>query len=92
MIKLHDAGKLRKTQQLCFTTPRAEWEFYDLQEDPFEMRNAVDDPRFAAKITELKSALEKWQTETTDLLPAERREDGFDRTTGEKLKAKPNSR
>lgn len=92
MIKLHNAGKLPASQQLCFTTPRAEWEFYDLEEDPFEMRNSVDDPRFAAKIAELKSALTQWQTETDDRLPATRRADGFDRTTGEKLKATPKSR
>jgi len=40
------------------TTPTA-WEFYDLLEDPKENRNAVDNPKYAAIISEMKRALVK---------------------------------
>lgn len=38
------------------TTPPA-WEFYDLQEDPEEVKNAYADPKYQAKIQEMKAAL-----------------------------------
>jgi hypothetical protein len=34
-----------------------EWEFYDLQTDPTEVRNRVDDPAVAAVVAELKEEL-----------------------------------
>lgn len=40
-------------------TPAA-WEFYDLQNDPSEMRNEYDNPKYATAIAELKRQL--WQT------------------------------
>lgn len=40
------------------------WEFYDLQEDPLELRNAIDDPGYEETIADLKKELavsrEKW--------------------------------
>jgi arylsulfatase A-like enzyme len=38
-----------------------EWEFYDLQKDPREMRNAYGDPAYAKTIADLKVRLEKLQ-------------------------------
>ena len=43
-----------------------EWEFYDLQEDPDEVRNAYNDPRYASIIAELKTRLESLRQEYAD--------------------------
>lgn len=88
MIELHDAGQLPEHQQICFEVPRPEFEFYDLEADPFEMKNLIDDPDYADLIDELKTALAKWQEQTNGVLPDERRPDGFDRVTGERINAK----
>ncbi len=34
------------------------WEFFDLQEDPLETRNAYSDPAYRSRIAELKRVLE----------------------------------
>jgi len=88
MMELEKAGELPASQRLCFTTPRPEWEFYDLEADPFEMKNVIADPNYESQINELKLALTRWQEETNDVLPEERRADGFDRVTGERIKTK----
>lgn len=46
-------------------TPPA-WEFYDLQEDPEELTNAYREPKYQAKIQEMKAALLQLRTEVGD--------------------------
>lgn len=46
-------------------TPPA-WEFYDLQEDPEEIKNAYAEPKYQAKIQEMKAALLQLRTEVGD--------------------------
>ncbi|MEM9015723.1 MAG: sulfatase [Verrucomicrobiota bacterium] len=43
-----------------------EWEFYDLETDPVEFQNLIDDPAHAERIVTLKSALRSWQEDTDD--------------------------
>ena len=53
-------------------TPVA-WEFYDLKQDPQEMRNEYENPKYAAKIAELKAEMKKQRhqlRETDDDFPA----------------------
>lgn len=40
-------------------TTQPAWEFFDLKEDPQELRNAFNDARYAPVITEMKTALIK---------------------------------
>ena len=42
------------------------WEFYDLKNDPQQTRNAYDDPKYAATIKEMKSALLEKRKELGD--------------------------
>lgn len=44
LISFHDLG---------------EWEFYDLKKDPAEMKSQYDNPKYAGKIKELKTELER---------------------------------
>ncbi|MDX2267787.1 MAG: sulfatase [Bryobacter sp.] len=43
-----------------------EWEFYDLQADPREMRNAIDEKKYAKTIANLKQELAKLQSKYED--------------------------
>ena len=61
-----DAGKLNETQQLLFRQIRPSEELYDLKTDPFEIHNLAEDPKFAAKLLELRGRLDSWMDETDD--------------------------
>lgn len=45
---------------------RPEFELYDLEDDPHEVKNLADDPQHAAVLEELKSKLRSFQKETLD--------------------------
>ncbi len=42
------------------------WEFYDLEKDPNELHNAINDPAYAEIITKLKADLERLMAEVGD--------------------------
>ena len=88
MLRLRDAGKLNDNQKGCFLKPRPEEELYDLENDPFELQNLADVPRFAPVLEQMREALGVGERETEDTVPKHRRDDGFDRETGERLKPK----
>ena len=46
-------------------------EFYDLNKDPEEMENLIDDPNYAEVISKLKEKLLTWYVETCDVVPFE---------------------
>ena len=60
------AGTLSDVQRAWFRTPKPLEEFYDLQADPHEVENLIDDPRFAAEVTVMRQALEEWQVAVGD--------------------------
>ncbi len=47
------------------------WEFYDLQVDPYEVKNLIEDPGYADEIQALKQELEQLRTELKDQHPDE---------------------
>ncbi len=83
MLVLQKEGKLPPHQQGNFISPRPEWELFDLQRDPAELNNLINDPAYASTKTELMNALDAWTKETGDYLPTKRTPDEFDRVTGE---------
>ncbi|MEM6473347.1 MAG: sulfatase [Planctomycetota bacterium] len=83
MLRLQSEGMLTPAQQNCFLAPRPEWELYDLNRDPAELVNRIDDPAYSATKEKLKLALESWSKKTKDYLPSRRTPDEFDRVTGE---------
>ncbi|TWT56577.1 sulfatase family protein [Allorhodopirellula solitaria] len=83
MLQRQAEGTLTPEQQSCFRAPRAKWELYDLQRDPGELDNRIDDPAYAAIHSRLRSALQEWSIQTDDYLPSKRTPDEFDRVTGE---------
>lgn len=83
MLKLQKDQKLPLIQQNCFLAPRAPWELYDLQRDPGELHNVINDPAYATVRTRLQQAMTDWTAETKDFIPSKRTPDEFDRVTGE---------
>jgi arylsulfatase A-like enzyme len=49
-----------------------DWVLYDLREDPFELVNLVDDPRYEAEKRRLRARVESWRSEIRDDRPLAR--------------------
>ncbi len=88
MRRLRDAGGLNDDQKGCFTRPRPKEELYDLENDPFELKNLAGVSKFAPVLEKMREALVAWEKETGDRVPKSRRDDEFDRETGDRLKRK----
>ena len=46
-------------------------EFYDLKQDPGEIKNLIDDPSYKVEIDNLKNKMLSWYQETCDVVPLE---------------------
>ena len=80
------SGKLTNIQKLLFEVPRPTYEFYDIENDPWEIDNLIDSDEYIEIINELKSELNDWIIETNDFSSDERRRnDNTDRITGKKF-------
>jgi arylsulfatase A-like enzyme len=66
LLKLYLDGQLNQDQQKWFGL-KEEYEFYDLQIDPYEMKNQIQNPDYQDHIQLLKVELEKWMLNTNDL-------------------------
>jgi arylsulfatase A-like enzyme len=76
-------GRLTEAQRRLFEVPRARLELYDLQTDPWEIRNLADEPAQAARVRQLAGVLQAWMEGTDDFPAAYRvRDDNTDRITG----------
>jgi arylsulfatase A-like enzyme len=60
------AGHLNEVQQLLFAKTREPEELYDLETDPWEVRNLAADPMCANILQALRGRLERWMEETND--------------------------
>jgi arylsulfatase A-like enzyme len=85
MVRLRAAGALSNEQSNVFVRPRPREELYDTLADPHELRNLVDDPRYAGTLAEMQKALHDWERETGDRVPRIRTPDEFDRESGAPL-------
>lgn len=63
--ELFKAGKLNDVQAFKWQA-RVPEELYDLENDPHEINNLADDPKFAKVLAEHRAILEKWMKETDD--------------------------
>lgn len=66
MRRLFAEGKLNRDQALIMAESRPREEFYNLESDPYELRNLAGDPAQAALLLEHRRALEDWMTRTDD--------------------------
>ncbi|NND35049.1 MAG: sulfatase, partial [Saprospiraceae bacterium] len=66
MKALHAAQKLDSVQVKFFRKDRPAEELYDLDEDPFEIRNLASDPNYADVRTEMSAILDQWIQDSGD--------------------------
>ncbi len=60
MVELFEKGELDTFSRIWFEKPRREEEFYDVDADPHEMNNLIDDPAYAGAIRRLRRELARW--------------------------------
>ncbi len=65
--ELNKSNSLSDKQKLWFQVPKRPEEFYDLENDPFELNNLIEDQKFAPHINELKLQLDSWLKNINDL-------------------------
>lgn len=76
-------GTLTPEQALLFQSPRAEIEFYDLQEDPWELNNLAGEPEYRDLLRDHFEQLAQWREATNDFPPHRRQRAGHtDRIRG----------
>ncbi|MEL6718326.1 MAG: sulfatase-like hydrolase/transferase [Bacteroidota bacterium] len=64
--RLNEAEELTEEQAFWFRKQKPEAEFFDTWNDPHELKNLIDDPKYQAKIEELRTACEAWMKEMED--------------------------
>jgi N-sulfoglucosamine sulfohydrolase len=65
-LEWRDAGKLDAVQMAWFKNKPVE-ELYDLQNDPDEIHNIAGDPKYSAKLFELRNAFQSWTNAVGDM-------------------------
>jgi N-sulfoglucosamine sulfohydrolase len=58
--KLHQEGKLNPVQEFVWSEKRVPEEFYDLENDPHETNNLIDDPAFVQEVARHRQILTEW--------------------------------
>ncbi|HDR9799174.1 TPA: sulfatase [Burkholderia cenocepacia] len=66
ILRLKDEGKLPPATAAWFGTKPVE-ELYDADRDPWELHNLADDPRYRAKLDELRAAFHAWTDRYGDM-------------------------
>jgi arylsulfatase A-like enzyme len=66
LIALNQEKKLKGDASYIFMDTKPLEEFYDLQNDPYEVHNLAKDPNYATKIKGYRKALKDWQIEIED--------------------------
>lgn len=65
--RLNAEGKLNDVQKLFFAPTKPREELYDCAADPHEVHNLADSPTHQNVLKELRTAVDRWITETHDL-------------------------
>ena len=65
--ELNKSNLLSDKQKLWFQFPKSPEEFYDLENDPFELNNLIGEIKFSKKIEDFRNKLDSWMDEINDL-------------------------
>ena len=65
--KLWDANELEDNASLWFKTPKPNEELYNLENDPYELKNLVSKVELQDTLAFLRKRLDRWIIETEDL-------------------------
>lgn len=66
LYRVEKEGGLNEVQMQLFRKTKPMQELFDTQEDPWQLHNLADDPRYAAKLMELRAEQERWWNEIHD--------------------------
>jgi len=66
MHRLHNEGKLTPEQDRWFAPRKPDEELYDLQNDPWELKNLAAEPQHADRLARLRKMLNDWIERTGD--------------------------
>jgi arylsulfatase A-like enzyme len=66
LIELNEAGKLEGDAAYIFKPTKQKEELYDLQNDPSEVNNLVENPAYAKQRVQLRKQLQNWQLTIND--------------------------
>ncbi|WP_420581017.1 sulfatase-like hydrolase/transferase [Reichenbachiella sp.] len=64
--RLRDTNQLTPAQALWFRPTKPAEELFDLVNDPHELNNLAEDPKYADKLQELRKACTKWTKDIND--------------------------
>lgn len=67
MKELHAQGQLNPVQAQFMQPRKPDWELYDTQADPFEVKNLADDPAHRSTRDRLAARLDAWIEESQDM-------------------------
>ena len=65
--RLNEQGGLRGPQKLFFQKTKPKEEFYDTLNDPHEVNNLIDSREHSERIAKMRTQLQKWSEQTSDL-------------------------
>ena len=66
LIQMDSQGELQGDASYIFMKTKEVEELYDLQNDPYEVKNVARNPEYSDKLVELRNALSAWQIEIDD--------------------------
>ena len=67
LLKGRDQGTLTDAQAQWFRKTKPAEELFDTEVDPYELNNLADDPAYADKLVELRTATDEWLDRVGDL-------------------------
>ncbi len=65
-VKRHYGVRTDRYKLIHFYYDIDEWELYDLKEDPHEMKNVIDEPKYASTVAELRAELARLRAKYRD--------------------------
>jgi arylsulfatase A-like enzyme len=65
-VKRHYGVRTQRYKLIHFYNDIDEWELYDLQEDPDELRNVYGDPKYTDAVRELTAELKRLRAQYND--------------------------
>ena len=67
LLRLKESGSLNEIQAQWFRSQKSPEELFDVDNDPYELRNLADDPHYAEKLVELRTEMDLWLGQINDL-------------------------
>lgn len=66
LLRLRDEGKLNEIQKQWFRSNKPKEEFFDCINDPYELHNIANNPKYKEKLVEFSNEMDRWLTTIND--------------------------